>query len=133
MKYRTLLLASLGLAHALLLPVHAQSQTEIGVQLIADLAVVNGQALACQELKTASRAKSLMLGHAPKTARFGNIYEEGTQQSYAKQINGATACPSETVLMAQLNALAKRLETSLPRSVPEAVPEAVPSNSTTNK
>jgi hypothetical protein len=122
MKYRTLLLASLGLAHARLMPVHAQSQIEIGLQLISDLARVNGQALACQELKAAGRAKSLMLTHAPKTARFGNAYEEGTQQSYASQINSTVACPDAAVLTARLDFLALRLQASLPATAPDAGP-----------
>lgn len=117
MKHRTLLLAALGLAHALLAPVQAQTPLDIAMQAIADLAQVNGQALACTELKAARRAKDLMLAHAPKTARFGNAFEEGTQQSYAAQIHAGVACPDAAAFSVQMDALEKRLQVALPATV----------------
>jgi hypothetical protein len=114
MKHPTSLLAALVLAHALLTPAHAQTPLEIAMQTIGDLAQVNGRALACSELKSARRAKDLMVAHAPKTARFGNAYEEGTQQSYASQINTPAACPDSATFSAQLDALEKRLQIALP-------------------
>ncbi|MES2877641.1 MAG: hypothetical protein V4713_04400 [Pseudomonadota bacterium] len=120
MKYRTHLTLALGLAHALLAPAHAQ--TDAGLQAISDLAQVNGQALACQELKVAGRIKSMMLAHAPKTARFGSAFEEGTQQSYLAQTRSTAACPDTAKLTAQLDALAPRLQTSLPIQAAEATP-----------
>ena len=123
MNYRIPLTVTLGLTCALLAPAHAQSPTDIGLQIIQDLAALNGQALACQELKAAGRAKSLMIAHAPKTARFGTAYEEGTQQSYTAQTRATTACPDAAVLSARLDALTQRLQTSLPAAAPVPTPD----------
>ena len=114
MKHPTSLLAALALAHALLSPAQAQTPLEIAMQAIGDLAQVNGRALACSELKSARRAKDLMVAHAPKTARFGDAYEEGTQKSYASQINTHAACPNTATFSVQLDALEKRLQVALP-------------------
>ena len=114
MKHPTPLLGALALAHALLTPAHAQTPLEAAMQTIASLAQVNGQALACAELKSARRAKDLMVAHAPKTARFGDAYEEGTQRSYSSQINTPAACPDTATFSAQLDALEKRLKIALP-------------------
>lgn len=120
MKNLTRLSLALGLICTLLAPAQAQTQTELALQDINHLAQVNGQALACQELQIAGRAKALMISHAPKTARFGSAYEEGTQQSYTAQIKGAVACPDGATLSAQLDMLAQRLQTSLPALAPGA-------------
>jgi hypothetical protein len=112
MNYRTLNFIALGLAHALL--GSAQAQTDAGLQAINDLAQVNGQALACQDMLAARRAKALMLAHAPKTARFGNAFDEGTQQSYLAQTRDAAPCPDAAALSTRLDAIAQRLQNSLP-------------------
>lgn len=112
MKYRPQIFIALGLAGALLGP--AQAQTDAGLQAITDLAQVNGQALACQDMQAARRAKNLMLAHAPKTARFGSAFEEGTQQSYLAQTRDAAPCPDAAALSVRLDAIAQRLQSSLP-------------------
>jgi hypothetical protein len=121
MKHISRTLIALGLAQALLVtPVQAQAPLELALQVVGELAQVNGQALACQELKIAARAKSLMITHAPKTARFGDAYEVGTQQSYSAQVNGTAACPDSTALTKRLDALAQRLQTALPATLSES-------------
>lgn len=116
MKHRTRSLIVLGLGCALLTPVHAQADADL--HAISDLAQINGQALACQELPVAQRAKALMLAHAPKTARFGNIFDEGTKQSYSAITRGEMVCPHSTVLSTRLDTLAQRLQAILPSTVP---------------
>jgi hypothetical protein len=120
MNHRPHLFIALGLASVLWAQAQAQTPADLGLQAINDLAQINGQALACQELKAAGRAKSLMIAHAPKTTRFGNAYEEGTKQSYSLQINSTLACPDAATLSARLDALAQRLQTSLPASATDA-------------
>ena len=112
------LLVALGLTHALLGAAHAQ--TESGLQVISNLAQLNGQALACQDLKSAGRAKRLMLAHAPKTARFGTAFEEGTQQGYLAQTRNKSACPGIAALSARLDALAQQLQINLPAKAQDA-------------
>ncbi len=107
-------MAALALSHTWLAPAQAQTQLDTALQAIGDLAHVNGQALACSELKAARRAKDLMITHAPKTARFGNVFEENTQQSYAAQISTHATCPDAAALSAQLDTLANRLQGALP-------------------
>lgn len=118
MNRHTHLLIGLGLAHALLIPAHAQ--TDPGLQAIGDLAQLNGKALACQDLPSARRAKGLMLAHAPKTARFGSAFEEGTQQSYLTQTRSEVACLDAITLSARIDAVAQRLQTSLPANATAA-------------
>ncbi len=124
MNHRTHLTVALGLACTLLAPAQSQTQTppplELGLQAIAELAQVNGQALACQDRQAAGRAKNLMIAHAPKTARFGSTYEEGTQQSYTAQMNSTLACANAVTFSARLDALAQRLQTALPALATDA-------------
>lgn len=109
---------ALGLSYALLTSAHAQTDTYL--PLIGELAQLNGQALACQELKAAARVKGLMLAHAPKTPRVGEHFEEGTQQSYRAQLGHPAGCPDAALLAAQLDTMTQRLQTSLPAQVPAA-------------
>lgn len=115
MKHRTRFLIALGLGHALLASVHAQA--DAGLQAIIDLAQINGQALACQDLPAAQRVKALMLAHAPKTARFGAVFEEGTKQSYLATTRSAMACPESAALSTQIDTLAPRLQATLPSAI----------------
>jgi hypothetical protein len=126
MNSRTNILLAVGLTYALLASAHAQADP--GLQAINDLAQLNGQALACQDLKVAGRAKGLMLAHAPKTARFGNAFEEGTQQSYLAQLRNESDCPDTATLSTRLNTLAQRLQTNLPATTPNTA-----TNPTTGK
>ena len=87
---------------------------KVSTQAIADLATVNGQALACQDMPIAQRAKSLMLSHAPKTDKYGSAFTDGTNNSYLAQTRSAQPCPATSVLSSQLDALAIRLQSSLP-------------------
>ena len=103
-----------ALSSVLPAPAFAQSTAEVGLQAIADLATVNGQALACQDMPIAQRAKSLMLSHAPKTDRYGSAFTDGTNQSYLAQTRSASPCPATSALSSQLDALAVRLQASLP-------------------
>lgn len=108
----TRLLAASSLALVLMSGAHAQ--TEPALQAIHELGAINGQALACEELQTAQRAKRLMLAHAPKTQRFGAAFEESTQKSFLAQTRGKAACPDAAALSAQLDALAPKLQAALP-------------------
>ncbi len=114
MKHQIAGLMTVSLSHLLGSP--AQAQTETGLQAIVELSQVNGQALACQDMQAAARAKNLMLRHAPKTARFGSAFDEGTHQAYLAQTRTNTPCPDQASLTLQLTALALKLQASLPVS-----------------
>jgi hypothetical protein len=87
-----------------------------GLQAVQALARLNGQALACQDTAAMRRAKTLMLAHAPKTARYGVAYDEATQQSYLEATRSKATCPDAATLAAQLGAVAERLQAELPAS-----------------
>ena len=114
MKPHPKLTLIVALSFALLAPAFAQSTADVGLQDIADLATVNGQALACQDMPIAQRAKSLMLSHAPKTDKYGSAFTDGTNNSYLAQTRSAQPCPATSVLSSQLDTLAIRLQSSLP-------------------
>jgi hypothetical protein len=122
MKQRFASLVALSLSHLLVSPAHAQAND--GLQDIRQLARVNGLALACQEPQIAARAKDLMLRHAPKTARFGTAFDDGTNEAYLAQIRSNAPCPDEATLKFQLTTLALKLQASLPAP-------AVPNSPTT--
>lgn len=117
MKFFRKLPCVLALSGVLGTVAFAQPVADIGMQAMADitdLATINGQALACQDMRMAQRAKSLMLLHSPKTDRYGSAFTEGTNQSFMAQTRATTACPDTAVLSSQLDLLAKRLQSSLP-------------------
>lgn len=107
-------IAALCLASwAALSPVHA-ADADQGLARVTELAQVNGQALACQDMEAVGKAKKLMLTHAPKTPRFGSAFEEATNASYLAQVRGTAACPDAAAFASKLDALAKALQTDLP-------------------
>lgn len=94
------------------------ADAEAGLLAIKALGNVNGQTLACSEVKLAARAKQLMLAHAPKTQRFGSTYEEATQEAFLGQTRSGNACPDATRLTDQINQIALQLAETLPVVAP---------------
>lgn len=114
MQLRFTALAALALTQLLLQsPVYA-AESDPAVAAVTELAQVNGQALACQDMASVAAAKKLMLAYAPKTPRFGTLFEEATNASYLAQVRGDATCPDSTVFAAKLDTLAKRLQAALP-------------------
>ena len=54
----------------------AVADPEAAPSAIRELGQINGQALACGQMAVAGQAKALMIRHAPKTRRYGGIFEE---------------------------------------------------------
>ena len=90
------------------------ADAEAGLAVVKTLGTVNGQALACSEMAVATRARQLMLAHAPKTPRFGGAYEEATNESFNAQTRSGQPCPNATELTARINQLALQLADTLP-------------------
>lgn len=95
-------------------PVAAASDVEAGLLAVHSLGDLNGRALACAEMQVAARAKSLMLAHSPKTERFGDAYQNATQNAYEIQTRSNGPCLSAIDMTAQLNEVASRLNDMLP-------------------
>lgn len=83
---------------------------------IGDLGGLNGQALACGERGSAGQAKLLMIRHAPKTRRYGEVYEERTNQAFLAQGGDLASCPSAADFASRLDDLSRRLQSLLPVS-----------------
>ena len=85
-----------------------------GVEALKELGAVNGQALACSEMPTAKRAKSLMLAHAPKTQTYGDAFQMSTNEAFLAQTKGNAICPTAQALEDKLKPLETRLNEVLP-------------------
>lgn len=96
----------------------AGQDLEAGLKAVEALAAVNGRALACQDVQAMRRAKALMLAHAPKTIRFGSLYEERTNESYLAMTRQPSTCPDATGWREQLDAVARQLQEALPVAAP---------------
>lgn len=84
------------------------------LRAVAELARLNGQALACRDVAAAQRAKAAMLAHAPKTPRYASAYEEGTQAAFVAQTRGdGAACPDAATLGERIEDTVRRLQVAL--------------------
>ncbi|EGV20142.1 hypothetical protein [Thiocapsa marina] len=119
-----LVLMSTGLAVAD--PTPSTDSTEIGFAEVRTLGTLNGQALACRQFDTSSNAKALMIGHAPKTRRYGTLFETATNAAFLAATKDGTPCPTEADLAARLAKSAAALKAVFPEHAnPEqASPEA---------
>lgn len=87
---------------------------EPGLAVLEDLGRLNGQALACRQMPAAAQAKQLMIKHAPKTRRYGEVFEAATNTAFLKQGKEGDSCPESAAFSSQLAELAKRLQANLP-------------------
>ncbi len=92
----------------------ADAAPAAGLSEVAELARINGEALACQDGSAMRRAKALMLSHAPKTARYGQAFDAGTQEAFLAVTRSAAGCGDAPGRAARLEALAPRLQRVLP-------------------
>lgn len=115
MKRSALLLCFLSLA----LSAHAaDSSTDAGLAEVRDLGRINGQALACDYAEAASRIKTAMIQHAPKSRRYGAAFEEATNKSFLDQSRKEqTTCPDGPTLSGQVDEATQRLQAALPAPV----------------
>jgi hypothetical protein len=112
------LLVALGATLGSATPALAQgSSADAGLQAVADLAQLNGEALACQDSTAMRRAKALMLAHAPKTARYASVFDDGTQAAFLATTRSTSGCSEPAARATRLDALAQRLAQLLPAAV----------------
>ena len=98
----------------------AAADPEATPAAIRELGQINGQALACGQMAVAGQAKALMIRHAPKTRRYGGIFEEETNTAFLAQGKDTDRCPLPKDFAIRLEGLAKRLPGVLPGSPPAA-------------
>lgn len=87
---------------------------ERGLAALQALGSLNGQALACSQMTISGQAKNLMIKHAPKTRRYGEVFEEATNRAFLQQGQGQKACLQPLEFTRQLNDLADLLQATLP-------------------
>lgn len=95
-------------------PSFAEADAAAGLAVIQDLGRVNGQALACSEMAVSGQIKSLMIKHAPKTRRYGELFEEATNAAYLEQGKDQDGCPKRVEFAAKISELSGRLQATLP-------------------
>jgi hypothetical protein len=90
------------------------ASTEIGFAEVRTLGTLNGQALACRQFDASKEAKALMIGYAPKTRRYGILFETATNTAFLAATKGDAPCPTETDLEARLAETATALKSVFP-------------------
>lgn len=112
MKRFALLLCSLSLA----LAVHAaNSPADAGLAEVRDLGRLNGQALACAYTETAAQIKAVIIKFAPKSRRYGAVFEEATNEAYLAQSSKDQAtCTDGPTLTQQVEEVSQRLQAAIP-------------------
>ena len=115
-KQLALALCFLGLA----LPAIADSSADAGLAEVRDLGLLNGQALACSHTQAAARIKTIMIQHAPKSRRYGEVFEVATNEAFLAQVKkDQAACQDGPALASQAEAVAERLLSAVPATVPQ--------------
>ncbi len=107
-----LLLVSTGLAFAD--PTNSAGSIEIGFAEVRTLGTLNGQALACRQFDASSEAKALVIGYAPKTRRYGTLFETATNAAFLATTKDSGSCPTEADLTARLAESAAALKAVFP-------------------
>jgi len=116
MRRFALALCLLGLA----LPVAADSSVDAGLKEVRDLGLLNGQALACSHTQVASRIKKIMIQHAPKSRRYGEVFEVATNEAFLAQVKKDSAiCPDAPALASQAEAVTALLLSAVPATEPQ--------------
>jgi len=86
------------------------ADADAGLAAVQDLGRLNGQALACSQMATSSQAKALMIRHAPKTRRYGEVFEEATNSAFLTQGKDQDSCPQPAEFAGKLGELGARLQ-----------------------
>lgn len=85
-----------------------------GVAEVRELGRLNGLALACSQTEAAGRIKNILIQYAPKTRRYGEAFEEATQQSFLAQGVTPQACREGAAYAVEAEVLAMRLQAAIP-------------------
>lgn len=110
MKYVVFVLCLLSLAF----PAAADDSADRVLTEVRGMGRLNGQALACSKAEMVVRIKTLMIKLAPKSRRYGEVFETATNDAFLVQTkNDQAVCPDSTVLAEQVDEAEKRLQAAL--------------------
>lgn len=85
-----------------------------GVAEVRELGRLNGLALACSQTESAGRIKNILIQYAPKTRRYGEAFEESTQQSFLAQGVKPEPCREGAAYAVEAEVLGRRLQAAIP-------------------
>jgi protein SCO1/2 len=105
---------------------HAQDTADAALATVKDLGRLNGQALACGHPSTSSWTRILMQNHAPKTQRFADAFDEGTNETFLLHTRAPESCPDAKMLAARLDAVTERLRAALVQPSATHSPDEAP-------
>ncbi|MDR1888778.1 MAG: hypothetical protein LBQ81_05280 [Zoogloeaceae bacterium] len=96
---------------SLLFAVPAFAATPAGGDAVKELGKINGVALACRQQTTMNRITQELEKTLPKTAdiTYDQIFKDAMQQSLIQHQKTNAACPNETAVKPQIDALFKQL------------------------
>lgn len=120
-----LLLVSTGLVFA-----DPTESTEIGSAEVRTLGALNGQAPSCRQFAASGEAKALIIRYAPKTRRYGTLFETATNAAFLAATKEGAPCPTEADLAAGLAESAAALQAVFPEQTSPEPSSAEPSLST---
>jgi hypothetical protein len=118
-----LLLVATGLAFA-----DPNESIDIGVTEVKTLGSLNGTALACRQYAASNEAKAMMIRYAPKTRRYGALFETATNAAFVAGSRDGAPCPTEADLLARLTESATALKAVFPEPPEPEQPEPVESS-----
>lgn len=85
-----------------------------GVAEVRELGRINGLALACSQGEAAARIKNILIQHAPKTRRYGEAFEQATQEAFLSQGEKPVACRDGAAYVVEAEVLSLRLQAAVP-------------------
>lgn len=85
-----------------------------GVAEVRELGRLNGVALACSQADAAARIKKLLIQYAPKTRRYGEAFENATQDAFLAQGVKPEPCLEGAAYAVEAEVLAMRLQAAIP-------------------
>lgn len=110
---------------AIVAPAHSDTPADPGLAEVRALGRLNGEALACAYRATTVRIKKLIIAHAPKSRRYGDIFETTTSEAFRTALaSGQPACREEAALGREVDRLATQLQAAVPAELSQqgAVP-----------
>ncbi len=101
-------------------PAVAAESADMALTEVRAMGLLNGQALACSHPEAVARIKALMIKLTPKSRLYGEAFEAATNEGYLAQTkNDQAVCQDGTLLVAQAEEEAKRLQAAFSAASPK--------------
>ncbi len=90
-------------------PPLTQGGGDVRQQTVQRMGELNGVALACRYFDQTRRIKRILIDHLPKERVLGQLFDDVTNASFLKFINGGEPCPSPATFSGQVDQAEKEL------------------------